>query len=100
VSLQQPKGKNYPFWGPLGALPKGEMTMTKIKILNNQDGTWTVFNTKNGQTAKIVRINEYNLLSFQRKLYRVDYHGQTIASMLDHFQTAKKVAVDKVRIVV
>lgn len=72
--------------------------MRKIKTLNNKDGSWTVFNYINGKGAKIVRINEYNLLSFKRKLYRVDYNGKTIATMLEHFQTAKKIAIEKVKL--
>lgn len=67
--------------------------MKKVKTINNQDGTWTVFNPNNRTTATIIKIREFGSLSTNVPTrYRVDVKGKTIASMIENFQTAKSIA--------
>lgn len=67
--------------------------MKKVKTINNQDGTWTVFNPNNMTTATIIKIREFGFLSSSVPTrYRIDFQGKTIASMIGNFQTAKSVA--------
>ena len=68
-----------------------------IKTINNNDGTWMVWNQKTNMVADIVTIREYGYLATNKKRYRVDVNGQTVASMIDHFATAKSVATKKVK---
>lgn len=67
--------------------------MKKSKTINNQDGTWTVFDPNNRTTATIIKIQEFGFLSSNVSTrYRIDVKGKTIASMIENFQTAKSVA--------
>jgi len=67
-----------------------------IKTHKEHDGKWIVWNTESGATADIVAISEYSLLPTKQK-YRVDVRGKTIASGIEHFQTAKSKATKAVR---
>lgn len=62
-----------------------------IKTQKEHDGMWTIFNTENGKTASIIKINEYSLISTKTK-YRIDVNGKTVNSMIENFQTAKSIA--------
>jgi hypothetical protein len=68
-----------------------------ITLNKESDTTWCVFNSGNGKSADIVRINEYNGLKPKKSRYRVDVKGATEATMIEHFQTAKGIAVGKVK---
>lgn len=47
----------------------------------------------NMTTATIIKIREFGFLSSSVPTrYRIDVKGKTIASMIEHFQTAKSVA--------
>ncbi|WP_155800328.1 hypothetical protein [Planococcus halocryophilus] len=47
--------------------------MKKVKTINNQDGTWTVFNPNNMETATIIKIREFGFLSSSVPTrYRID----------------------------
>lgn len=63
-------------------------------IITNKDydGRWTVFNTRTGETATIISIKEHGFLATNKIRYRVDVKGETVKSMIDHFQTAKAAA--------
>lgn len=59
--------------------------------------SWCIWNTTNGKTADIVKIYEHHALIKRRPRYRVDVGGYTVGSMIEHFQTAKKLAAEKIK---
>lgn len=71
--------------------------MSKVKFQKYSDGVWVACNTANGNEATVYKINEYNALFDTPTRYRVDVNGVTVASMVDHFQTAKSIAIKKLR---
>lgn len=70
-----------------------------IQIYNNQNDTWTVFNKKTGATTTIVKCcDNGGFLGSNKNFYRVDGRGpKTIATMVEHFQTAKSIAIKNVQ---
>lgn len=71
-------------------------TATRVKVTKDYDGKWTAYNRSNGKCAEIIRISEYSLLPTSTK-YRVDVNGRTVDSMIEHFQTAKSVAIKQIQ---
>lgn len=69
--------------------------MKKAKVFNNKDGTWSIICGDN--YATIVSIQDYGFLAKSHKQYRVDVKGRTVASMIDHFATAKSIALKHVQ---
>lgn len=63
-----------------------------IKVKKEYDGVWTVYDTKTKKTATIVKFKDGMPWEKKYSFYRVDVNGQTVASMIDHFQKAKGVA--------
>lgn len=63
---------------------KEEMKM--LQVLNHHDHTWSIFNPVTGDVATVVRFMD--TWSERGFYYRVDYHGQTQKTMLNHYATA------------
>lgn len=72
------------------------MAKSRVEVYKDYEGTWTVFNRENGESASIVTIGEYSLLPTKTK-YRVDFQGKTVDSMLTSWQKAKSIAIKCVR---
>lgn len=70
--------------------------MSRIRVIKEYDGRWTVWNPDNHKTTDIIKFNEYSLLPTNPK-YRVDVNEQTIDSCIEHFQTAKSIAIKAVK---
>lgn len=68
-----------------------------IKCTKQGDAQWMVWNTQTMATATIVKITEMYMGERRNCGYRVDVEGRTIASAIDNFQTAKKIASDKIK---
>lgn len=63
-----------------------------IKVINNNDDTWTVWDKATNQTIDIVKFNDsYGFIQTKNK-YRLDYNGKTVKSWFENFATAKKEA--------
>lgn len=70
----------------------------KTHIQKEYEGRWSVYNTSTGKSAYIVKIEEFGFLASSKSRYRVDNgKGETIASMIDHFSTAKSIATKEVK---
>lgn len=67
-----------------------------VKVIKEQEGKWLVWNKKTGKMAEIVAIQDFGYLAKSHKQYRVDVEGKTVETMLDHFQTARSIAVKHV----
>ena len=52
-----------------------------VEIYKETEGQYVAFNDKNGKSAYIIRIYEYNPLGRDLIRYRVDYQGRTKLSM-------------------
>lgn len=67
--------------------------MSKVITVNNEDNTWSVYNSQTMVSATIIKIQEFGFLAKDTPTrYRVDFKGKTIASMIGNFQTAKSIA--------
>ena len=74
------------------------MASNKVKVIKEHDGEWYIYNIVTGNGAYIRTINEGGFLASSKKRYRVDNgRGETIASMIDHFATAKSIAMKSVK---
>ncbi|SDD76978.1 hypothetical protein SAMN02799630_03988 [Paenibacillus sp. UNCCL117] len=70
--------------------------MSTYRVKKTGEGRWLVWNVKTHQTADIVSFSEYGLFP-KKNRYRVDVDGRTVASLLDHFSTARAKAVQCVK---
>ena len=68
----------------------------KIQFIKMGDGAWLVIEPKSGICADISRFED-RCINGTKSCYRVDARGQTIDTMIDNFQTAKKIAYKNVR---
>lgn len=73
------------------------MTKAKVRVTKQSEGHWMVWTMDDGvcKCADIHAIEEHGFLKGPKR-YRVDVAGTTVASMIDHFQTAKKIASEKI----
>lgn len=71
--------------------------MSRVKFQKVNSDLWFAHNSKTGDTAYVCRIEEYYAFGETKPKYRVDQNGQTVASMIEHFQTAKSIAMKKVK---
>lgn len=70
-----------------------------VKIIKEDAERWLVWNQTNNQMVTIVAIQDVGFLAKQHKQYRIDMNGQTAVSMIDHFQTARSIAIKIVKCV-
>lgn len=63
-----------------------------IKVINENDGIWTVWNKSNGECSTITKITEHGMLASKTAKYRVDHNGKTISTMIVGLHNAKTVA--------
>lgn len=71
--------------------------MSKVKFQKQDSETWFAHNSKTGDTVYVHKINEYYAFGETKPKYRVDVNGRTVESMIEHFQTAKSIAMKKVK---
>lgn len=69
----------------------------KITVFNVGSGQWQVVNKENNKYANIYSISEYNAFTKIKKRYRVDVNGLTVASLIEHFQSAKSIAMKHIQ---
>lgn len=62
-----------------------------IKVYNNQNDTWTVYNHDTQESATIVRFHDTE--AKRGFYYRVDFYGETRETMIDYFITARSEAM-------
>lgn len=67
-----------------------------IKTYKEEDGLWQVYNSKTGKVAYIVKGEDY-FMGEVSYFYRVDVNGETKSTLIDNFQTAKKIAYSLVK---
>lgn len=65
----------------------------KVHVSKQYEGCWMVWTETNGlaKCAEIVAFDDYFMGKVKRR-FRVDVSGKTVDSLIDNFQTAKKVA--------
>lgn len=74
------------------------MNRKSICMQKECEGEWYVWNPNNSKSAKIIKFqDQFPLLGKVSNRYRVDVGGITVKSMIDKFQTARKIAYEKVK---
>ena len=79
-------------------MDRGAVNMKKkISVFNVGTGQWEVVNKETNKYAYIYSISEYNAFTKIKKRYRVDVNGITVDSLIEHFQSAKSIAIKHVQ---